>query len=166
MNRALANSKEARRRQAWYLKQKDWSRRQIAEALGVREGAVSQWMRRACEGGLATLRHRSQPGAARRLSADQLARLPVLLHRGPATYGFQGQLWTSGRVAEVIRVEVGVVYHLTHVGRLLEPCTGAHENLPSAPTGATRRPLLAGATRPGSPSTGGTSSGADGALHR
>jgi transposase len=119
MNRAPANRKEARYRQAWYLKQKAGPSGRSPRRWGSGEGVISQWMRRAREGGLAALRHRSQPGATRRLSADQLARLPILLHRGPAAYGFQGQLWTRRRVAEVIRVEVGVVYHLTHVGRLL-----------------------------------------------
>jgi predicted transcriptional regulator len=41
MNHASHNWKEARRLQAWRLKQKGWSRRQIAEALGVSEAAVS-----------------------------------------------------------------------------------------------------------------------------
>jgi predicted transcriptional regulator len=34
--------KEVRRLQAWTLKQRGWRQRQIAEALGVSEGAVSQ----------------------------------------------------------------------------------------------------------------------------
>jgi transposase len=70
--------KEAQRLQAWHLKQKGWSQRRIAEALGVSEGAVSQWMKRAHEAGLDALRRRPPPGAPRRLSADQLARLPDL----------------------------------------------------------------------------------------
>jgi transposase len=73
---------EARRLQAWTLHHKGWPQRQIAEALGVSEGAVSQWLKRAREGGPETLDHRPPPGAVCRLSADQLARLPGLLHRG------------------------------------------------------------------------------------
>jgi transposase len=73
---------EARRLQAWTLHHKGWPQCQIAEALGVSEGAVSQWLKRAREGGPETLYHRSPPGAVCRLSADQLARLPGLLHRG------------------------------------------------------------------------------------
>jgi len=113
------NWKEARRLQAWHLKQQGWSQRQIAEALGGSEAAVLQWMRRAREGGPRALRHRPPPGAPRRLAAEQLAQLPALLHRGPTAYGARGQVWTRQRVAEVIRVVFGVVYHPTHVGRLL-----------------------------------------------
>jgi transposase len=104
---------------AWHLKQQGWSQRQIAEALGVSAGAVSQWMTRARQGGAAALRARPSPGAPRRLTPEQLARLPTLLDRGPETYGFRGQIWTRKRVAEVMRREWGVVYHHTHVGRLL-----------------------------------------------
>ena len=40
--------------------------------------------------------------------------------RGPTAYGFRGQVWTRQRVAEVIRVVYGVVYHPAHGGRLLK----------------------------------------------
>jgi transposase len=122
MNPTPANWKEARRLQAWRLKQKRWAQRQIAEARGVSEGAVSQWMRRAREEGPESLRHHPPAGARRRLTADQLAQLPTLLQRGPEAYGFRGQLWTRGRIAAVIRVEFGGSYHPRHVGRL---CTAS-----------------------------------------
>ena len=91
----------------------------MAEALGVSAAAVSQWLTRARQDGPQALRHRPPPGAPRRLAAAQLARLPDLLHRGPEAYGFRGQVWTRKRVAEVIHLTFGIVYHPTHVGRLL-----------------------------------------------
>jgi transposase len=120
MNRSPTNWKEARRFQAWQHQQKGWPQRQIAEALGVSEAAVSQWIRRAREGGPEALRHRPPPGAPRRLSADQLARLPVLLHRGAEADGFRGQVWTCGRIVAVMPLEFGVSSHPVHVGRLLK----------------------------------------------
>jgi transposase len=114
------NWKEARRLQAWHLKQQGWPQRQIAEALGVSEAAVSQWVKRGRDGGPQALRHRPPAGAPRRLAAEQLARLPDLLHRGPGAYGFRGQVWTRGRVAAVLRLAFGVSYHPVHVGRLLK----------------------------------------------
>jgi transposase len=105
MNQTLHNWKEARRLQAWRLKQTGWPQRQIAEALGVSAAAVSQWVQRARAGDLQALRHRPSPGAPRRLSADQLAHLPALLRRGPAAYGFRVQTWPRNRVVEVMRVE-------------------------------------------------------------
>jgi transposase len=120
MNYTPHNWKEARRLQAWHLKQQGWSQRQIATAMGVSEGAVSQWMKRAREGGLEALRHRPPPGAPRRLSAAQLAQLPELLARGPEAYGFRGQLWPRGRIAAVIQLVFGVSYHPRHVGRVCQ----------------------------------------------
>jgi transposase len=120
MNPTPHTWKEARRFQAWHLKQQGWSQRQIATALGVSEGAVSQWMKRAREAGPEALRRRPPPGAPRRLSPKQLARLPALLHQGPTAYGFRGELWTRSRVAAIIRLECGVAYHPRHVGRLLK----------------------------------------------
>jgi transposase len=91
----------------------------MAEALGGSDAAVSQWMPRARVGGTEALQPRPSPGAPRRLSAEQLAPLPALLHRRPAASGFRSQVWPRKRVAEVMRAEVGVVYHPTQVGRLL-----------------------------------------------
>ena len=45
MNSTPSNWREARRLQAWHLKQQGWSQRQIAEALGVTQPAVSQQLK-------------------------------------------------------------------------------------------------------------------------
>ena len=100
--------------------QQGWSQRQIAAALGVSEGAVSQWMARAREGGPEALRQRPRPGAPRRLTTEQLARLPALLHQGAEASGFRGQVWTCGRIAAVIRLECGISSHPVPVGRLCQ----------------------------------------------
>ena len=44
--------REGRRLRAWELKQEGWKQRDIARALGVSKGAVSQWMKRANQEGL------------------------------------------------------------------------------------------------------------------
>jgi transposase len=120
MHRSARTWKEARRLQAWHLKPQGWAQRQIATALGVSEGAVSQGMKRGREGGPEALRDRPRPGAPRRLTADQLARLPTLLQQSPEAFGFRGALWTRGRMAAVIRLECGLSYHPRHVGRLCQ----------------------------------------------
>ena len=118
MNPLPQHWKEARRLHAWTLHQKGWAHRQIAEALSVSEGTVSQWLKRAREGGPETLYHRPPPGAVCRWSADPLARLPALWHRGADADGFRGQVWTRGRIAAVLSLECGVSSHPVHVGRL------------------------------------------------
>ena len=120
MNPSPTHWKEARRFHAWQLKQQGWSPRQIAEAVGVSEGAISQWMPRARDGGPEALRYRSHAGASRRLSPQQLAHLPDLWHRGADADGFRGQVWTRGRIAAVIHLECSISYHPVHVGRWLK----------------------------------------------
>ena len=110
---------EWRRLRAWALAQDGWSGRAIAHALGVTPGAVSQWLKRAREGGAQALVHRMPPGSAPRLTAEQLAQLPTLLSYGAEAYGFLGDVWTSRRVTAVIKQAFGVVYHRAHVSRLL-----------------------------------------------
>jgi transposase len=113
--------REGRRLRAFELKQEGWSQQNIARALGVGKGAVSQWMKRAREGGgKEALRKRSSPGAPPRLSADQHARLFRLLKKGAVAHGFRGELWTCKRVAKVIKREFGVGYHPAHVSRILK----------------------------------------------
>jgi transposase len=111
--------REARRLRAWELKQQGWQQRAIAAALGVTPGAVSQWLKRAAEGGVAALRTRLRPGARPKLTPEQRARLPAVLARGAEAYGFAGDVWTTSRVAAVIEQEFGVRYHPAHVSRLL-----------------------------------------------
>lgn len=120
MNQPPHDWQDARRLQAWRLEPQGWSQRQIANALGVSEGAVSQWMRRAREGGPEALRPRPHPGASRRLSPAQLARLPKRLPRGAEAYGFRGQVWTRRRIAAVMHLAFGIASHPRHVGRLCQ----------------------------------------------
>jgi transposase len=114
---------EERRKRAWVLKHEGWPQKQIAAALGVSEGAISQWLKRARDGGgVEALRHRSPPGMPPRHSVEQQAQLPALLARGAPAYGFSGDAWTADRVAVVIERTFGVRYSRDHVSRILRAC--------------------------------------------
>ncbi len=114
--------REGRRLRGWELFQQGWPQKDIAAALGVTRGAVSQWVKRAKEEGPEGLRRRQGGGPASRLTPEQRGELPRLLERGPEVYGFRGALWTEGRIAEVIRQRFSVSYHPAHVGRILRAC--------------------------------------------
>ena len=111
--------REGRRLRAWDLHQQGWLQKQIAIALGVTQGAVSQWIARGRAGGADSLRNRSRKGATPKLTQEQRERLPDLLKRGAEAYGFVGHVWTQARIATLIKREFGVSYHPDHIGRLL-----------------------------------------------
>lgn len=114
--------REGRRLRGWELSQQGWRQKEIAVALGVTKGAVSQWLKRARQEGPEALRRRKAPGAVPRLTDAQRQEVPRLLERGPEVYGFRGAVWTEGRIAQVIRQVFGVSYHPAHVGRILRAC--------------------------------------------
>ncbi|GHO51207.1 winged helix-turn-helix domain-containing protein [Ktedonospora formicarum] len=114
-----ADWREERRKRAWELKQAGWKQKEIAEALGVTEGAVSQWMKRGREGGEEALKAKPANGATPRLRADQQARIPHVLAKGAPAYGFCGEVWNSRRLAVAIKQEFGVSYHPDHCGYLV-----------------------------------------------
>jgi len=126
----LENWGEARRLKAVDLRDAGFSQREIASNLGVSCGAVSQWLRRAELEGRDSLRHKRDPGRARRLSDEQAARLTTLLARSPREAGFWTDEWTRSEVRDLILREFGVAYHLGHVSRLLR-AYGVSFNKPS-----------------------------------
>src|SRR5258708_11632043 len=129
-----ADWREERRKRAWALKQQGWLQKDIAAALGVSEGAVSQWLTRAREQGVEALKRRPPPGMTPRLSSEQRAQIPLLLAHGVPAYGFDGDVWTANRGAQVIARTFGVRYHPDHVSRLLRQCGWSRQQpLPRAP---------------------------------
>jgi transposase len=111
--------REGRRLRAWDLHQQGWPQKQIAVALGVTQGAVSQWIARGRAGGSDALRNRSRKGATPKLTQQQRESLPDLLKQGAEAHGFVGDVWTQQRIATVIKRAFGVSYHVDHIGRLL-----------------------------------------------
>src|SRR5258708_4437253 len=114
-----ADWREERRKRAWELKQQGWKQQEIAVALGVTEGAVSQWMKSAREGGKEGLKAHPAKGARPRLTAEQQAQIPAVLAKGATAYGFVGDVWNSRRLAVAIKREFGVSYHPDHCGYLV-----------------------------------------------
>lgn len=112
--------KEARRLQALALRQKGWKQTQIAEALGVTEGAVSQWFRMVRDTNATALLAHPHSGRPPDLTRAQKDLIPDLLSHGAEAYGFRGDVWTNARVAKVIEWEWSVGYHRSHVARLLK----------------------------------------------
>ncbi len=104
---------------AWELHTAGWKQTKIAQALGVAQGTVSQWLKRARQGGKEALRRQPAPGPTPKLTPEQRAQLPELLRMGAEYFGFVGDVWTGKRVAQVIEDHFGVQYHPEYIPRLL-----------------------------------------------
>ena len=121
MDPTPSDRREARRFRAFELKQDGWKQTDIAEALGVSEGAVSQWMKKAREEGKEALKTSPRPGRPLKLSEEERTeRLPSLLEKGPEHFGFRGEVWTRKRVRKVIKEKFKVEYDVSQVGRILD----------------------------------------------
>jgi transposase len=118
---------EKRRERAYELAQAGWQQKDIADALGVTKGAVSQWMARVREAGVDGLKSHPAPGGQSKLSMDQLAALPGMLARGAEAYGFRGAVWTRKRIRQVIEEVFGVSYHVDHMSFLMDKIGWTHQ---------------------------------------
>ncbi len=96
------NHREKRRLRAWELKQEGWSQRRIAKELGVTEGAVSQWMKRAAEKGVSSLQSQRR-GQRQALSHNQLLQLGSCLEFGASAFGYPDDHWTSERFWKLLQ---------------------------------------------------------------
>jgi len=112
-----ASALEQRRRQAVQAVQAGDKVEDVARILGVHPRSVFRWLELArIPLGLAAKPH---PGPATRLDRRQQQQLERLLLQGAKAHGWPNELWTTRRVAELIRRTFGVSLHHDHVGRFL-----------------------------------------------
>lgn len=112
--------KEKRRCHAQKLAEQGWKQKDIAVALEVSKGAVSQWLKISKQEGRAGLLARAHTGRPPELAEDEKRLIPDYLAHGAESYGFRGEVWTCRRVRKMIELEFGASYHKSHVARLLK----------------------------------------------
>jgi transposase len=110
---------EDRRKRALALLDSGHSLNQVGRLIGCHASSVMRWRDARRRGGARALRVRFSPGRPLKLDHAQRKRLAEVLLRGPLAHGYRTNLWTTARIAEVIRREFGVQYHRDHVGRLM-----------------------------------------------
>jgi transposase len=93
--------------------------REVADACDVDISSVKRWKERVRHAGLEALAATQQPGREAKLNDAQRAKLVEILLAGPVNAGYLNDLWTCGRVAEVIERRFGIQYHLAHVWKIL-----------------------------------------------
>ena len=110
---------ERRRLRAMALVKDGHSLNEVARRIGCNASSVMRWRDAFMRWGQQALRPKPTPGRPPRLTRRQRARLVRYLLQGPLKHGYRTDLWTTLRVAEVIRGKFGIDYHRDHVGRLL-----------------------------------------------
>ena len=110
---------EKRRFKAFGLLNKGLSEAEVARRVGVHRQSVNRWAKQIEEQGKTGLKKAGRAGRKSRLSEADLKRLEIGLKRGPEALGYETNLWTLERVAELIERDCGVKYHPGHVGWLL-----------------------------------------------
>jgi transposase len=110
---------EARRRRAAEFFQARKPLREIARLLGASHSSVKRWKAAWKTGGVDALAAKPQPPRATKLSENEKRQLVEMLLAGPLAAGFRTDLWTCGRVAQLVRKQFRVSYHPDHLGRIL-----------------------------------------------
>jgi transposase len=110
---------EERRFKAFGLLKRGLSEAEVAREVGVHRQSVNRWAKQIEEQGPKGLKKAGRAGRKSRLSAADLKRLESGLKRGAEALGYETNLWTLERVAELIERDCGVKYHPGHVGWLL-----------------------------------------------
>ena len=110
---------EKRRRRAVQLLESGRTLAGVARHVGAAVSSVFRWRQAYRRKGGRGLDAKPTPGRPSRLSAAQKRRLVRLLAAGPLRAGYRTDLWTLGRVAELIAGEFGVRYHPAHVWKIL-----------------------------------------------
>jgi transposase len=125
--RGAAAVLEARRHRALKLLDEGRSLHEVGRLLGCAPISVMRWRDAREEGGAAALRVRFSPGRPPKLNVRQRQRLVKLLLQGAIAQGYRTEIWTTARVAALIRRIFGVRYHRDHVGRLLHALGFTHQ---------------------------------------
>jgi len=115
-------AREFQRRRAVELMEEGESPSVIARMLGVSTNSLYEWRKIHQNGGSLIFEPRS--GRPRRMSDDQLETLRRLLLRGATAFGWHNDLWTSKRVAEVIRKHFNIEFSRIHVWVILTQYLG------------------------------------------
>jgi len=115
-------AREFQRRRAVELMEKGESPSIISRILRVSIGSIHRWQKICHDGG--SLKFAPVSGRPRRLSDAQLETLRCLLLRGATAFGWHNDLWTSKRVADVIRRQFNIVFSRPHTWVILTQYLG------------------------------------------
>jgi transposase len=114
-----AEELESRRRKCFELLDSGKTATEIAEILGVARTSIQRWKAMVRENGKRALKAIPQHVPECRMTSEQQKELGKIITKGALAAGFQTDLWTTSRIAEVIWKRFKIQYNHDHVGRML-----------------------------------------------
>jgi transposase len=116
--------REIRRLRVLELYRKRWSQKQIAEALGITTGYVSQLVKRFKDlpdtEQATALKIENHAGRKPRISEDQRHAILMLVDRGAGDLGFPDGAWTLRRIQQAVDQELGIAVSKSWLAEMLE----------------------------------------------
>lgn len=113
------NALERRRLEAFALLKRGIHQAEVARQVGVHRQSVGRWAKQIEQSGRAGLKQAGRAGRKPQLSEADLKRVERDLKRGPQAFGYETDLWTLARVADLIEQHCGVRFTVGHVWWLL-----------------------------------------------
>lgn len=110
---------EYRRRQAIRLLKEGKRPSEVMTIVKCSKSSLSRWRSNHRKKGDDGLKPRATPGRPPRLTTSQWQKVIRLLLKGALKAGYSTDLWTTGRIAELIKQHVGISYHSDSIGPLL-----------------------------------------------
>lgn len=101
------------------LEEEQLSLNEIARQIGCNASSVMRWRDRWYSKGKEGLQVLASPGRPTKMNDRQRAQLLQFLLKGPLAFGWQTDIWTTRRVADLIQKKFSIDFHYTHVARLL-----------------------------------------------
>jgi len=120
-NRDTKMLEERRRNAVQLMLDGSMRKTRLAESLDVSYTSIKNWWNAFEDNGnsLGALAPKKRTGRHPRMNRQQLRRLERMLLKGPMEFGFETDLWTTERVANLIEEEFGIKYHPDHVRKIL-----------------------------------------------
>jgi len=110
---------ETRRYEGIALLKDGTSQSDVARRLSVSRQAIHKWWRTYRDNGWRSLKHRKAPGRPRKFATHQRKCLLELLKKGASHFGYSTDLWTLGRITDLVKRHFGIALHRSHVHRIL-----------------------------------------------
>jgi transposase len=112
-----------------------YSQADVARILGVDARSVRRWVHDYRQGGLEALQSKGHPGRPPKLDADQTATVLSWFRHRPTAFGYDTDLWTARRVADLITKHFGIAFN----SRYLSAWLSDHDITPQRPQRVARQ---------------------------